>query len=180
MPLNSSSPVAFLRRGRGVAPGIPCASNDNWKLKIEPRADEYQAHEYLELLLMPNFDSGATGQVHKATLRMALSDGGLLSSPVIVKIAFHEFQRERLRHEYVVYKHLAQKGVKCIATIFGLFEDVDDESSALILSNAGSSLYDRELKRNPGKMSVEQVSVSREERFVILVICSFDLSGPRA
>jgi hypothetical protein len=180
MPLNSSSPAAFLRRGRGVAPGILCASNDKWKSKIEPRADEYQAHEYFELLLMPDSDSGATGQVHKATLRMTLSDGGLLSSPVIVKVAFHDFQRERLRHEYVVYKHLAQKGVKCIATIFGLFEDIDNESSALILSDAGTSLYDRELKRNPGKMSVEQVSVSREERFVILVIHFIDLFRPRA
>ena len=129
---------------------------------------------------MPDFGSGATGQVHKATLRLALSDGGLLSSPVIVKVAFHDFQRERLRHEYVVYKHLAQKGVKCIATIFGLFEDVDNEASALILSDAGTSLYDRELKRNPGKTSVEQVSVSREERFVTLVIYLIDLSRPRA
>ena len=170
MPLNSPSPAAFIRRGCGIAPGIPCASNDKWKSKIEPRAQEYQAHEYLEIHLKPNFDSGATGQVHKATIRMALAGGRFLSSPVIVKVAFHDFQRERLRHEYIVYKHLAQKGIKCVATVFGLFEDVDDESSVLIMSDAGISLYDRELKRNPRTMSVEQVSVSREERFVIIFI----------
>ena len=154
-------------------PGIPCASNDKWKSKMKPRAQEYQAHEYLELLLKPNFNSGATGQVHKATIRMTLTDGCLLSLPAIVKVAFHDLQRERLRHEYVVYKYLSQKGVKCVATVFGLFEDINDESSALIMSDGGISLHEREKKRNPGKAPVEQVSVSREERFVILVVISY-------
>ena len=138
---------------------------------MEPRAQEYQAQEYFELLLTPNFSSGATGQVHRATIRMTLTDGRLLSSSAIVKVAFHDMQRERLRHEYVVYKHLADKGVKSVASIFGLFEDVDDGSSALIMSDAGISLYERELKRNPGKRSVEQVSITREERLVFPVIC---------
>ena len=171
MPFNSPSPAAFMRRGCGITPGMSRASNDKWKSQIELRAQEYQTHEYFELLLKPDSDSGATGQVHKATLRIALSDGRLLSSPVIVKVAFHDFQRERLRHEYVVYKHMAQKGVKCVATVFGLFEDIDEELSVLVLSDVGISLYDRELKRNPGTMSVEQVSVSREERFVIFICC---------
>ncbi|KAF8334395.1 hypothetical protein F5887DRAFT_1256971, partial [Amanita rubescens] len=164
MPLNSPSPAAFIRRGCGISPGIPCASNDKWKSQIESRAQEYQVHEYFELLLKPNFDSGATGQVHKATLRMALADGRLLSSPATIKVAFHDLQRERLRNEYVVYKYLAKNGVKCVATIFGLFEDINGESSALIMSDAGISLHGREKKRNPGKAPVEQVSVSREER----------------
>ena len=133
---------------------------------------EYQAHEYLELLLKPNFNSGATGQVHKATICMTSADGRLLSSPVIVKIAFHDFQRERLHHEYVVYKYLSKKAVKCVATVFGLFEDIHDQSSALIMSDAGISLHEREKKRNPGKPPVEQVSVSREERFVIFIVFS--------
>ena len=170
MPLNSPSPAAFLRRGRGIAPGIPCTNTDVWKSKMEVRAQEYQAHEYFELLLAPDFSSGATGQVHRATIRMSLPDGRLLSSSVIVKVAFHDFQRERLRHEYVVYKHMADKRVKSVASIFGLFEDIDDESSALIMSDAGISLDERELKRNPGKLPVEQISVTREERLVFLVI----------
>jgi hypothetical protein len=169
MPLNSPSPSVFIRQGGGIAPGTPCTHNEKRTSKLEPRNQEYKAHEYFELLLKPDFDSGATGQVHKATIRITLPDGRLLSSPVIVKVAFHDFQRERLRHEYVVYKHLAKKGVKCTATIFGLFEDVRDESSALIMSDVGISLHDRELKRT-GKIFVEQVSVSREERYVTLVI----------
>ena len=173
MPLNSPSPVAFMRRGCGIAPGIPCANNAKWGSKTELRAQEYQVHEYLELFVKPDFNSGATGQVHKATIRMTLADGRLLSLPAIIKVAFHDLQRERLRHEYVVYEYLAKKGVKCVATIFGLFEDINDESSALIMSDAGTSLHEREKKRNPGKAPVEQVSVSREERFVILLIVSY-------
>lgn len=133
-------------------------------------AQEYQAHEYFELLLAPDFSSGATGQVHRATVRMTLPDGCLVSSSVIVKVAFHDLLRERLRHEYVVYKYMADKGVKSVASIFGLFEDIDDGSSALIMSDAGISLDERELKRHPGKIQVEQVSVTREERLVFLVI----------
>ena len=170
MPLNSPSPAAFIRQGRGIAPGIPCTSIDVWKSKVEVRTQEYRAHEYFELLLAPDFSSGATGQVHRATIRMTLPDGCLVSSSVIVKVAFHDLLRERLRHEYVVYKHMADKGVKSVASIFGLFEDIDDGSSALIMSDAGISLDERELKRNPGKIPVEQISVTREERLVFLVI----------
>ena len=137
---------------------------------MEVRAQEYQAHEYFELLLAPDFSSGATGQVHKAAIRMTLPDGRLVSSSAIVKIAFHDLLRERLRHEYVVYKHMADKGVKSVASIFGLFEDIDDGSSALIMSDVGISLDERELKRNPGKIPIEQISVTREERLVFLVI----------
>lgn len=158
-----------MRKGCGIAPGTPCTYNEKRKLKLEPRAQEYRTHEYFEVLLKPDFDSGATGQVHKATIRMTLPDGRLLSSPAIVKVAFHDFQRERLRHEYIVYKHLAKKGVKCVAIVFGLFEDVRDGSSALIMSDVGISLHDRELKRT-AKVSVEQISVSSEERYVIIVI----------
>ena len=170
MPLNSPSPAAFIRRGRGIAPGIPCSNIALWKSKTEPRAEEYQAHKYFELYLAPDFNSGATGQVHRATIRMTLLGGRLLSSPAIVKVAFHDLQRERLRHEYIVYKHLADKGVESVASIYGLFEDIDDGSSALIMSDAGISLYERELKRNPGKTTIEQVSVTREERLVFLII----------
>jgi hypothetical protein len=147
---------------------MPCASNDKWESKIVPDEQEYRAHEYIELLLKPDFGSGATGQVHKAVIRMTLADGGLLSSPAIVKVAFHNFQKERLRHEYDVYKYLAKKGVKSVATVFGLFEGIDGESSAMVMSDAGISLHDREKKRNPGEAPIKQVSVSREERFVFL------------
>ena len=169
MPLNSPSPAAFLRQGRGIAPGIPCSDADLLNSKMVPRTQEYQAHEYFELFLAPDFSSGATGQVHRATIRLTLPDGHLIASSVIVKVAFHNLQRERLRHEYVVYKYLADKGVKSVASIFGLFEDVDDGSSALIMSDAGISLYERELKRNPGKISIEQVFVTREERLVSII-----------
>lgn len=177
MPLNSPLPSALRRKGCGIAPGTSCAYNGKRKSKLEPRVQEYRTHEYFELLLKPDFDSGATGQVHKATIRMTLPDGRLLSSPAIVKVAFHGFQRKRLQHEYNVYKHLAKKGVKCVATIFGLFEDIKGESTTLIMSDVGISLHDRELKRT-GKISVEQVSVSREERYVILLIYFVVLSTP--
>ena len=169
MPLNSPSPAAFLRQGRGIAPGVPCSDSDLLKSKMELRAQEYQAHEYFELLLASDFSSGATGQVHRATIRLTLPDGRLISSSAVVKVAFHDLQRERLRHEYVVYKHLADNGVKSVASVFGLFEDVDDGSSALIMSDAGTSLYERELKRTPGKISIEQVFVTREERLVSII-----------
>ena len=170
MPLNSPSPAGFIRRGRGIASEIPSPDIDLWKSKMALSSQEYQAHEYFELLLAPDFSSGATGQVHRATIRMAMPDGRLLSSSVVVKVAFHELQRERLRHEYVVYRHLADKRVKSVASIFGLFEDVEDGSSVLIMSDAGISLHERELKRNPGKISVQQVSVTREERLVFHII----------
>ncbi|KAG6908551.1 hypothetical protein DXG01_004184 [Tephrocybe rancida] len=119
---NSPSPASFLRLG------------------TSPRKT-YNADQYLSVVLTSRIASGATGVVHGAQLNI-LVDGKTRNLDVVVKLAYKPERIKRMRHEYGVYMHLASRGVVTgIPAVFGLFEDVESDTVALIMSHVGTCLW---------------------------------------
>ncbi|KAF8074525.1 hypothetical protein FPV67DRAFT_1445583 [Lyophyllum atratum] len=102
--------------------------------------DTYGPEEYLSIVLTSRIAGGATGVVHGAILRLLSSDGEVRSVDVVVKLSFKSEQREHLRHEHTVYEHLATRGVEGIPFVYGLFEDVETDTIALVMSHVGTAL----------------------------------------
>jgi hypothetical protein len=96
--------------------------------------------ECLTIVLTSEIGRGATGVVHRGTLKPEISDGSVLLD-VIVKLAFDDDQRDSLRNEYEVYRCLRSKGVqKGIAIALGIFDDSECDPCALVMLYAGVSL----------------------------------------
>ena len=124
----------------------------------------YSADEYITFLLTSEIGHGATGVVHGATLELVTSDGLTLTHEVVVKLAFADEQQDGLRDEYDIYWHLAQQGVKGVATVLGLFDDLEGCAAALVMTYAGLALHSR------------KGLLSSSERFVICL--NFPCSRP--
>jgi len=117
---------------------------------------------------------GATGVVHPVALEVQLlSPSGEASvlnrRDLIMKLAFGKEHRNRLRHEFEVYTHLAGHRVKGIPVVHGLFLDLDSGTLrlGLLMDNVGQSLRERELERT-GERAAGQVTTTKAERQVIL------------
>ncbi|KAF8351680.1 hypothetical protein F5887DRAFT_1069354 [Amanita rubescens] len=94
----------------------------------------------LTIVLTSEIGRGATGVVHRGTLKPAICDGAM-PLDVVVKLAFDSDQRDALRSEYEVYRRLKSKGVRQgIATALGFFDDSEGCACALVLLYAGVSL----------------------------------------
>ncbi|KAF9556381.1 hypothetical protein CPC08DRAFT_820517 [Agrocybe pediades] len=130
----SPSPSTFLRLSSSCGPDVPKDFQPSSKTK-------FRSTEYIDLTLLEPIGEGAVGVVHPAKLSLALADGQVLKHRVIVKLAFSLEQREKLRHEYDVYSHLASIGhVQGIVEVHGLFEDPDSSALALVMEDGGQSL----------------------------------------
>jgi hypothetical protein len=150
---DSPIPSSFLRCGASLSPlsELPPA------LKTK---DKYNSHEYFVLVLTSQIAEGATGIVHGAILELETFDGQSLTQDVIVKLAFSDKQKERMRNEYAVYRHLTKANVSGIPQVLGLFEDLEGGPMALVMSNAGVSLWQQRAD------IAGQVHASTEERYV--------------
>ncbi|KAF8074528.1 hypothetical protein FPV67DRAFT_585695 [Lyophyllum atratum] len=102
--------------------------------------ETYGPEEYLSIILTSRIAGGATGVAHGATLRLLASDGEVRCVDVVVKLSFKSEQRERLRHECTIYEHLEKQGVEGIPFVYGLFEDVETDTIALVMSHVGTAL----------------------------------------
>ncbi|KAF5369637.1 hypothetical protein D9615_010264 [Tricholomella constricta] len=104
------------------------------------RNTRYKSNEYLSLVLTSEIASGATGVAHVAELKVLVA-GRTLSSAAVVKLAFEPEQIQRLRHEFSIFQHLKSQGVvEGIPFIFGLFEDVETDALALVMTHVGTCL----------------------------------------
>ena len=104
------------------------------------RIDKYE--DSIDIILTSAKTPGSTGIVHLGT--MDVEPHGL-QIPVAVKLAFSSHEKEVLKREYQIYRHLQSKGVGGIPVCFGLFfhdERVEHSEGphALIMSSAGKSL----------------------------------------
>ncbi|KAG6907647.1 hypothetical protein DXG01_008097 [Tephrocybe rancida] len=125
---NSPAPASFLRVDRSEA---------------TPQST-YNSSQYFCAVITYTIASGACGDAHKATIELEASDGETLSfSDAVVKLCFGPNERKRMRHEYTVYKHLISSGVKGVPHVFGLFEDVESDAMALLMTDVGTSLVGR-------------------------------------
>ena len=134
---NSSIPSSFSRIGGSLSPLL--------KWSGAPRIHRhYSSQEYFVLVILSPIGDGATGIVHEARLELTTKDGDRVVEDVVVKFAFTHKQREKMRHEYVIYHHLATNGISgIIPDVIGLFEDTEGGPMAIVMSHGGTPFADR-------------------------------------
>jgi hypothetical protein len=161
---NSVSPASFLWVG-----GSLVSSGGN----IRPRRArrKYLVHEYLTLVMCSTIAHGTTGILHEADLVIETAEGATMHGKVVVKLAFTAEQQERMEHEYSIYNHLVSAGIKgIIVDVLGLFKDLEGGPMALIMSHAGTSLWDR----RPSTKDTD-AKASSTQRFVLLMLLVLSL-----
>jgi hypothetical protein len=132
---DSPVPATFLRNRTGAvlpppsAPASPCDG------------DHRCPREHMALILTSEIGEGATGIVHGATLQVVTSEPIHFSSDVVVKLSLLDEQKVRLHNEFATYRTLHSNGVKGLSTVLGIFDDVEDGSTILIMTHAGTPLH---------------------------------------
>ncbi|KAJ7155835.1 hypothetical protein C8R46DRAFT_1295921 [Mycena filopes] len=154
---DSVAPASFLR----VGPSLVEASHSG--LYRPPRAKKsYSLLECISLTLTAELGAGACSVVHSGILSVKLISGETFVIDIVAKIAILPFQRERLRHEYSIYRHLAPSAISGIPKVYGLFEDMETGSLALVMSPCGSNLW----KLCSGKPGPPPVSTTQQAQFM--------------
>ncbi|KAK0490395.1 hypothetical protein IW261DRAFT_1587894 [Armillaria novae-zelandiae] len=134
------------------------------------RQRSYRYDDCLTLLIGKKLGQGSIGQVYEAQVLVDMPSGKVARYPekVIIKLALSEEQKERIRHEYSIYRRLLYGPVRVAAgdipTAFGFFEDIESNVGALILSYNGQALAYRSDPPASG------ITVSPEERATLIRI----------
>ena len=155
---NSSSPAALYR----VGPAMITDAVPGELSSMNKRKRKHTFADYFRITLTSDIIAeGATGRAHNAKIEVQTSNGCVYGYIAIAKIALEQRKRQRLRHEYAVYRHLVRKGVNGIAKVYGLFEDAANEALILIMSHAGTSLV-----KQPHYRQHRQVTLTDEQKYV--------------
>ncbi|KAF8969014.1 hypothetical protein BDZ97DRAFT_302490 [Flammula alnicola] len=136
----SPVPSSFIRLGPSCAPGF---HRDTFE---EPdRRASYSSRQYFSLHLSEPMGRGAVGVVHRASAEIRTESGSILNYPLVIKFVFSDQEKQdSLRHEYSIYRHLARaSGIEGILPVYGLFEDTDSGTLALIMDDGGTTLRRR-------------------------------------
>ncbi|KAM6503004.1 hypothetical protein JOM56_002981 [Amanita muscaria] len=131
---DSPIPASFLRSPPSIMANTRCPIPP-----LSRRIRSYGLEDCLTIVLTSEIGRGATGVVHRGTLKPEISDGAV-PLDVVVKLAFDFEQRDDLKGEYGVYCDLKSKGVQGIATVLGFFDDSEDGACALVMRYAGVPL----------------------------------------
>ncbi|TFK71948.1 hypothetical protein BDN72DRAFT_876799 [Pluteus cervinus] len=161
--LRSPCPAACLRRGGPLSPYSLGRGTKKWK-------KSYSLPECCTLTLDSYLAKGATGRVHTARLEIRTADGKVHSKDVIVKTAVEPHLRKRIRGEYSTYQHLWEHRVDRIPMVHGLFEDIDDMVTLLVIEKFKMSFRDREpfdLENEGLKNDGLMLGVTRAERYSV-------------
>lgn len=111
----------------------------------------------------PIIGNGATGITHSAKIEITTLDNRDVEHEVVIKFAFSDEQQERMQHEYSIYDHMESAGIRNgVPEIYGLFKDMEGNTMALVMSHAGTSMWDR-------RPNMEDVTVTAkpDERSVV-------------
>ncbi|KIM39093.1 hypothetical protein M413DRAFT_29660 [Hebeloma cylindrosporum] len=138
---HSPTPSSFIRVGASCVRGY---HDQNFK---EPsRKATYDSSQYFSLILSGEIGSGAIGVVHRAAAEIQLESGLKVQHRLAVKLVFsnHFGYQRKLRKEYSIYHYLASKdNIEGVLPVYGLFEDTETGTLALIMDDGGSSIrYD--------------------------------------
>ncbi|KAJ6465229.1 hypothetical protein C8R47DRAFT_1057095 [Mycena vitilis] len=165
---NSITPSSFLRSGPSLFPVVFPKPPRRSKVSYTPR-------EYLAVTLGPVLSSGATGVIHQAALELNTRDGQVLTENMVVKLALHPDQQERMRHEFSVYRRLAAAKVAGIPKIFGIFDDIEGTASLMIMNHCGRSLAQTHLLEDKTNVHVS----AAEKTSFLAVIDAIHKAGVR-
>jgi hypothetical protein len=111
--------------------------------KESSRKASYTPSQYFSLTLSEPIGSGAIGVVHRALVEIELESGFKVQHRLVVKLVFSNFSgsQRKLRKEHSIYHYLASKdGVEGVLPVYGLFEDTETGTLALIMDDGGSSI----------------------------------------
>ncbi|KAK2467450.1 hypothetical protein APHAL10511_000305 [Amanita phalloides] len=133
---DSPVPASFLRSAPSIIARTRCPTPPFSPRVIRTCGPE----ECLIIVLTSEIGRGATGVVHRGTLKLDLKSV-TMALDVVVKLAFDTEQRDALESEYEIYRHLRSKGVRQgIATTLGIFDDSEGAACALVMLYAGVPL----------------------------------------
>ncbi|KAF8954477.1 hypothetical protein BDZ97DRAFT_1864931 [Flammula alnicola] len=155
----SPAPSSFIRLEPSCAPGF-----NDLPFEIPNRKMTYSPSQYISLTLSEPMGYGAIGVAHRGSAVIELESGRTFSHTLVVKFVFSmdEDARNKLRHEFSIYQHLASAGcVEGILCVYGLFEDIESGALALIMDDGGVTLTRREFARTGNS---EVVHTSETER----------------
>ena len=154
---NSPSPAALYRIGAATITDVVRGELSSRNMRQQKYTS---AHYFCITLTSDVIAEGATGRVHTAKVEVKTSDGRVYGYVAAAKIALEQRNRQKLRHEYAVYQHLARQRVNGVARVYGLFEDAAKEALILIMSHAGTSLA-----KQPHYRQHRQVSLTLEQKY---------------
>ncbi|KAF9042140.1 kinase-like domain-containing protein [Panaeolus papilionaceus] len=142
-PFHSPAPSSFLRVSSSCHPSFVSKSFS------KPKANrQYSLTKCLNFVAKEKVGQGATGTVYRGSLEMETSSGRILDEDVVLKIPLGNKPIDRIHQEYAVYKQLAEAGVTTgIAKVYGIFEDVETGSIAMMMQYVGTNLLSRERQR---------------------------------
>ncbi|TFK66618.1 hypothetical protein BDN72DRAFT_880180 [Pluteus cervinus] len=163
--LHSSVPACCLRAGGALSPYV----QDTTDYTSTTLRESYQASECFHLTLDWENSNGRTGQVFTGNLQLTLPNGRKLSRNVVAKIAYDEEAQDLVRHEYQVYRRLWSHGVRRIPEIYGLFEDVDNLATLLVMERAAYTFRQREPMTKENKGLLQEVQISERSTCMSIV-----------
>ncbi|TFK67764.1 hypothetical protein BDN72DRAFT_960745 [Pluteus cervinus] len=157
--LRSPCPAACLRHEGPLSPHGIEMGTIIWRPSYKPL-------ECCTITLDSNLSRGGTGLVHSARLEVRTAGGTTHSMDVVVKSAVDPHLRNRIRREYRIYRRLWEHKVERIPIVYGLFEDIHNMVTLLVLEKFAMTFRDREPFDLEGKGMM--LSVSRAERALCL------------
>ncbi|KAJ6458408.1 hypothetical protein C8R47DRAFT_1163195 [Mycena vitilis] len=156
---NSPVPASFIRSAPALVESVP-----DRPFTRPPVKRRYEQNECITITLTSEIAAGATGIAHTAILKVTTAGGATAEETVVVKITFTSEQQDRLRHEYDVYRRLADSDVQGVPKIYGIFDDLEGGAIVLVMSRCGESLLT--LRPDPSA----SISVSHTQRTQFLAI----------
>ncbi|TFK63807.1 hypothetical protein BDN72DRAFT_963688 [Pluteus cervinus] len=163
--LNSSVPASCLRMGSCLSRQVQAPVDHS----CNTTGESYQSSEYFLLTLDWEIASGRTAQVFPGYLQLTLPGGRKLLQTVVAKIAYYKEAQERVRQEYQVYQRLWAHKVKRIPEIYGLFEDVDNLATILVMERAAYTFRQREPATKENKGLLQEVQPSERSACMTIV-----------
>ncbi|KAJ3515655.1 hypothetical protein NLJ89_g1625 [Agrocybe chaxingu] len=124
----------------------PACTSDLLQQTHKKQQRKFSPSQYFTLLLGKPLAEGAIG--------------------VVLKLAFGKDEQEKLWHEYKVYQHMWQnKEMKGIVRVFGLFQDAETGTLALMMEHGGISATMREAAHT-GQISVLHLTTEERDSLV--------------
>ncbi|KAJ3515656.1 hypothetical protein NLJ89_g1624 [Agrocybe chaxingu] len=141
----SPAPSSFHR----VAPPCSFTSSAAESLRPPKRKGAYKAFQYFSLVLGEPLAGGAVGIGHPAEVVFTCTSRGFVRNEnLVIKLAFGENEQEKMWHEYSIYQHMwRNKDMKGIVKIYGMFQDAETGTLALLMEHGGTSATKREAAR---------------------------------